>query len=250
MINGISFLISAIILILGTTTTIKQDLNSVHGQNDFEHVEQEHTSPDNSVTIPNSLKKIFTKVTSMNFFIGIISLATINIIGAGMEPLINLSLPDNNIISNNYGYSLLIFNIITALGFLSGSIINIEKLNQNSFAKNLIIMSTITALYCIDLITIQNGIIFLILIFLEYFMLAKLSPKLMSGIIEYSPARELPVIMSKLGTILSICTPIGTVIFSIMYMTLGYEITFLLLIVFVIDTITLILSNKFVSNNK
>lgn len=253
LINAITFFIAAIIIKLGEPKNVAKKEAEFAKQAEKSDHQENHGQNDSNVTInkekqESRFKGIFSEVTGLSFYIGLFTLTMINIIGAGLEPIINLVLADKNILFQNYGLSLLLFNTLVTIGYLLGSMANFKFISKLSF-KNLVLILIVTLLFFIlNILLLQNGFILLMLIFILYFLIAKSAPMLFAGIISKSEEEELPVIMAKLETVLSSAAPIGTITFPIIYVALGINYAFIAFLLVMIANFILVIYSALAYN--
>ncbi|WP_429971697.1 hypothetical protein ACQW5G_03590 [Fructilactobacillus sp. Tb1] len=133
-------------------------------------------------------------------------------IDSSIQVLIALSaLHDKSLIISNYGFTIAIFGASLTAGTIIGSFLPLKQLKKMSLELNCIFECSSLFLVILNMNTLKNSYLLLLLTFIEGYFFGISNPKLDAFIMKVIPEKSLGTIISSFSAIICIPLPLGSV---------------------------------------
>lgn len=138
----------------------------------------------------------------------------VNLLGTALDPLSNLVfLHMHNLWFVNYGYTIVLVNIVFSVGSIAGAILANDIFKNTSMVALLSSTMVIMVLVVVDMLTLQNLWLLLICFFAEAYLLGKVNPRFNAVLINTVPDDHLAATGGVLSTVMMIGAPVGQFVF-------------------------------------
>ncbi|GAB2025023.1 transporter [Lactovum odontotermitis] len=215
LINAVSYFISGLVLL------------SSRKYLDIDYQPSEENFQFNFKEIWKNVLSVFEKDGSGNAVSLLVGVLLMNFIANGVLAMIELAMKHYNPFGNNYGFAVMLFNLIFSLGILLGSLLMNDFLKNTSIRTILLIEFVLIIPFALTLTSF--GQIAVIIFFICGYTFSKVNPKFGSYMMEVVSSENLAKISGSITTLFASCSSIGTIVFIAMANITGVQPTLIFL---------------------
>ncbi|WP_421016796.1 MFS transporter [Furfurilactobacillus cerevisiae] len=138
----------------------------------------------------------------------------VNLLGTAIDPLSNLIfIHMSSFWFINYGYTIALLDIVFSVGSIAGAVFVNDMLKNTSMVTLLAASMGLLVLVAIDMLTLHNLWILLVLFFGTAYLLGKINPRFNAVIINTVPDDHLAATGGVISTVMMIGAPVGQFVF-------------------------------------